>query len=187
MILDAVLGARRCWWLSPADDKWRFFCLKRDNDLRPEDYPHIAFGFGRQRTISCFPDKLPIGIEKNRTSPLVFVYLLNRRLPVDFQAIPVASCRPAPLRDHVDGSAARATPVPQGRGALQGRPSRGALCAAERKRQQGNGDSPSERQAQGGSSAIPTMLHQGGVPNAGNAEDPGPLSRAGDPPRLRPT
>ncbi|MEQ1871552.1 MAG: hypothetical protein ABL961_16170 [Vicinamibacterales bacterium] len=85
MIVDAVLGDRRCWWLSPADDKWRFFCLKRDNYLRPEDYPHIAFGSGRQRTIRCFPDKLPIGIEKDRTSQLVFVYLVNRRLPVDFR------------------------------------------------------------------------------------------------------
>ena len=85
MILDEVLGDRRCWWLSPADDKWRFFSLKRDNYLRPEDYPHIAFGSGRQRTIRCFPDKLPIGIEKDRTSQLAFVYLVNRRLPVDFR------------------------------------------------------------------------------------------------------
>ena len=85
MILDAVLGDRRCWWLSPADDKWRFFCLKRDNYLRPEDYPHIAFGSGGQETIRWFPDKLPIGIEKDRTSHLVVVYLVNRRLPVDFR------------------------------------------------------------------------------------------------------
>lgn len=85
MILDAVLGDRRCWWLSPADDKWKFFCLKRDNYLRPEDYPHIAFTAGRQRTVRCFPDKLPIGVEKDRTSHLVFVYLVNRRLPVDFR------------------------------------------------------------------------------------------------------
>ncbi len=85
MILDAVLGDRRCWWLSPADDKWRFFCLKRDNYLRPEDYPHIAFGSSWQRTIRAFPDKLPIGIEKDRTEHLVFVYLVNRRLPVDFR------------------------------------------------------------------------------------------------------
>ncbi len=84
MILDAVLGDRRHWWLSPADDKWRFFCLKRDNYLRPEDYPHIAFGSGRQRTVRCFPDKLPIGVEKDRTDHLVFLYLVNRRIPVDF-------------------------------------------------------------------------------------------------------
>ena len=65
--------------LSPADDKWRFFCLKRDNYLRPEDYPHIAFGSGRQRTLRCFPDKLPIGVERDRTDHLVFLYLVTRR------------------------------------------------------------------------------------------------------------
>ncbi len=85
MILDAILGDRRCWWLSPADDKWKFFCLMRDNYLRPEDYPHIAFGSGPQRTIRCFLDKLPIGIDKENSSRLVFVYLVNRRLPVDFR------------------------------------------------------------------------------------------------------
>ena len=85
MILDAILADRRCWWLGPADDKWKFFCLVRDNYLRPEDYPNIAFGSGRQRTIRCFPDKLPIGVEKDSTSRLVFVYLVNRRLPVDFR------------------------------------------------------------------------------------------------------
>jgi hypothetical protein len=85
MILDAVLGDRRCSWLSPASDKWRFFCLKRDNYLQPDDYPHIAFGTGRQRTIRCFPDKLPIGIEKDDHDRLVFFYLVNRRLPVDFR------------------------------------------------------------------------------------------------------
>jgi hypothetical protein len=79
------MGDRRCWWLSPADDKWRFFCWKRDNYLRPEDYPHIAFGSGRQRALRCFPDKLPIGVEKDRTDHLVFLYLVNRRIPVDFR------------------------------------------------------------------------------------------------------
>jgi hypothetical protein len=85
MLLDVILGDRRCWWMSPADDKWRFFCLKRDNRLRPEDYPHLAFGSGRERTIRCFPDKLPIGIEKDRHDHLVFLYLVNRRVPVDFR------------------------------------------------------------------------------------------------------
>ena len=65
MILDAVLGDRRCWWLSPEADKRRFFGLKRESWLQPEDYPHIACGLGRQRTIRCFPDKLPIGIGKD--------------------------------------------------------------------------------------------------------------------------
>lgn len=85
MILDAILGDQRCWWLSPADDKWKFFCVMRDNYLRPEDYPHLSFGLGRQRTIRCFPDKLPIGVEKDNTDHLVFLYLVNRRIPVDFR------------------------------------------------------------------------------------------------------
>jgi hypothetical protein len=85
MILDAVLGDRRCWWLSPEADKQRFFGLNRESWLQPEDYPHIAFGSGRQRTIRTFPDKLPIGIEKRDTRRFVFLYLVNRRLPVDFR------------------------------------------------------------------------------------------------------
>lgn len=85
MILDALLEDRRCWWLSPADDKLQFFSLMRDNRMQREDYPHIAFVAGRERTIRCFPDKLPIGIEKDSMEHLVFLYLVNRRLPVDFR------------------------------------------------------------------------------------------------------
>lgn len=39
MILDAVLGDRRCWWLSPEADKRMFFDLTRETGLRPEEYP----------------------------------------------------------------------------------------------------------------------------------------------------
>jgi hypothetical protein len=85
MILDAVLGDRRCWWLSPEGDKRAFFDLTRQTGLRPEDYPHLAFGEGRARTIRCFPDKVPIGLQKDDTSRFVFLYLVNRRLPVDFR------------------------------------------------------------------------------------------------------
>ena len=85
MILDAVLDDRHCWWLSPEADKRRFFALMQDNYLRPEDYPHITFGSGRERVIRCFPDKLPIGVEKGRTDHLVLLYLVNRRIPVDFR------------------------------------------------------------------------------------------------------
>ena len=85
MILDAVLGDRHCWWLGPEPDKRRFFALMRDNYLRPEDYPHVAFGTGRQRVIRCFPDKLPIGVEKGRSDHLVVPYLVNRSIPIDFR------------------------------------------------------------------------------------------------------
>ena len=85
MILDAVLGDRRCWWLSPECDKRAFFDRTQPTGLSPDEYPHLTFGAGRAKTIRCFPDKLPIGIEKQDTSRFVFVYLVNRRVPLDFR------------------------------------------------------------------------------------------------------
>jgi hypothetical protein len=85
MILDAVVGDRRCWWLSPEFDKRAFFDLTQQTGLGPEDYPHIAFAAAARKTIRCFPDKLPIGIEKADTSGFVFLYLVNRRIPLDFR------------------------------------------------------------------------------------------------------
>lgn len=84
MILDAVLSDRRCWWLSPETDKRTFFD-SRGTGLRPEEYPHIAFRAGPRKTVRCFPDKLPIGIEQEDTSRCVFLYLVNRRISLDFR------------------------------------------------------------------------------------------------------
>jgi hypothetical protein len=84
MILDAVLGDRRCWWLSPAEDKRTFFHA-RETGLRDAEYPHISFGAGCGKIIRCFPDKLPIGIDKEDTGRTVFVYLVTRRVPIDFR------------------------------------------------------------------------------------------------------
>ncbi len=85
MILDAVLSDRRCWWLSPEADKRTFFDVTQERGLRPEEYPHITFGSAPRKTVRCFPDKLPIGIEKEDGSRFVFLYLVNRRIPVDFR------------------------------------------------------------------------------------------------------
>jgi hypothetical protein len=85
MILDAVLGDQRCWWLSPECDKRAFFDHTKQTGLRSDEYPHITFGAGPRKTTRCFPDKLPIGIEKEDTSRFVFLYLVNRRVPVDFR------------------------------------------------------------------------------------------------------
>ena len=84
MALDAVLGDRQCWWLSPAEDKRTFFDA-RESGLRDEEYPHISFGTGRDKIIRCFPDKLPIGIDKEDTGRFVFLYLVTRRIPIDFR------------------------------------------------------------------------------------------------------
>jgi hypothetical protein len=85
MILDAVLNDRRCWWLSPEVDKRAFFDARQDTDFRLEEYPHVAFGSGPRKTVRCFPDKLPIGIEKDDVRRFVFLYLVNRRIPIDFR------------------------------------------------------------------------------------------------------
>jgi hypothetical protein len=85
MILDAVLSDQRCWWLSPEADKRTFFDVTQQTGLRPEEYPHITFASGPRKTVRCFPDKLPVGIEKEDTSRFVFLYLVNRRIPLDFR------------------------------------------------------------------------------------------------------
>jgi hypothetical protein len=84
MILDAVMSDRRCWWLSPEADKRAFFDA-RGTTLRPEEYPHIAFGSAPRKIVRCFPDKLPIGLQKEDTSRFVFLYLVTRRIPIDFR------------------------------------------------------------------------------------------------------
>ena len=85
MVLDAVLSDRRCWWLSPETDKRTFFDVAQETGLGPEEYPHITFRSGSLKTVRCFPDKLPIGIEKEDSSRFVFLFLVNRRIPVDFR------------------------------------------------------------------------------------------------------
>ncbi len=85
MILDGVLSDRRCWWLSSEADKRTFFEATHETGLRPEEYPHFKFGSGSRATVRCFPDKLPIGIQKDDTGQFVFLYLVNRRIPVDFR------------------------------------------------------------------------------------------------------
>ena len=86
MILDAVLGDRRCWWLSPADDKWKFFCLMRDNYLRPGGLPahRLRVGPAADRSLLSQTSS-PSASRRTAPSHLVFVYLVNRRIPVDFR------------------------------------------------------------------------------------------------------
>ena len=177
MILDAVLGDRRCWWLSPEADKRRFFGLKRESWLQPEDYPHIAFGSGRQRTIRCFPDKVPIGIEKDHTDHVVFLYLVNRRLPVDFRQFLIRHAELFRFPTHMDGPVARATTLQEGRRPVQSRATRRAVDTAEPKRHQSAGDVLPRAAGTGGTPRRSgRSRHQGRVPHAGDAEDPSPVS-----------
>jgi hypothetical protein len=84
MILDAVLGDRRCWWLSPAEDK-RTFSTPAKGAFETRSTRSSRFGAGRNKIIRCFPDKLPIGVDKEDSGRFVFLYLVTRRIPIDFR------------------------------------------------------------------------------------------------------
>lgn len=83
MVLDTVLGDRQLQWLGTERDKVEYFSTA--TNLRLKELPHLVFGAGPEKTIRYFPDKLPIGItDDGRTH--VFLYLVNRKTPVDFRA-----------------------------------------------------------------------------------------------------
>jgi hypothetical protein len=92
-------------WLSPAEDKRTFFDA-HDTGLRDEEYPHISFGAGRNKIIRCFPDKLPIGIDKEDTGRFVFLYLVTRRIPIDFRQFLIRHHALVLAPAHLDGSPA---------------------------------------------------------------------------------
>jgi hypothetical protein len=120
MILDAVLGDRRCWWLSPECDKRAFFDLTQQTGLRPEDYPNIAFGAGRAEVIRCFPDKLPIGIQKGRHESVRVSLPREPAAPGGLPPVPHPSRRAAPLPPPMDRPIAPAATFQKGGGAVQG-------------------------------------------------------------------
>ena len=82
MLLDAIIARPDVTWLATEQDKLAHFA--RNSRLRPQDLPHLRFGNERGLTTRYFPDKLPIGIDPDGTH--VFIYLVTRRLPVDFRA-----------------------------------------------------------------------------------------------------
>jgi hypothetical protein len=83
MVLDAVIARPDITWMATEREKVAYFT--RETRLRPQDLPHLRFGNDRGTTVRYFPDKLPIGIEPDHRTH-VFVYLVTRRLPVDFRA-----------------------------------------------------------------------------------------------------
>jgi hypothetical protein len=59
MILDAVLGDRRCCWLSPECDKRTFFDVTQGTGLSPEEYPHVGFGADARKQSAASPTSSP--------------------------------------------------------------------------------------------------------------------------------
>lgn len=85
MILDAVLVDKRHTWLGTEQDKLAYFKASLGDRFRLDDLPRLTFGDGDQKTIRYFPDKLPIGVERDYGPRHVFLYLVTREVPAAFR------------------------------------------------------------------------------------------------------
>jgi hypothetical protein len=86
MMLDGVLADRgRYSWLGTERDKVAYFtnCM----NIRHHDLPQITFQSedGERERTRYFPDKLPIGCERDGSIRHVFLYLVTREVPIDFR------------------------------------------------------------------------------------------------------
>jgi len=84
MVLDAVLADRTFTWLGTEFDKRSYFMRVLAERLELREFPHLTFGSGTSSRRRYFPDKLPIGVQSDRTDH-VFLYLVTRPIPVDFR------------------------------------------------------------------------------------------------------
>ena len=82
MVLDGVLADRRHRWLATEREKIAHFT--RVTRLSRSELPHISFGVQPDETVRYFAEKLPIGIDPDGRRH-VFIYLVTRRLPIDFR------------------------------------------------------------------------------------------------------
>src|SRR5258705_6521771 len=83
MVLDAVLADSELTWLGTEREKVSYFA--RHTRLQARELPYLTFGTPPSTTVRYFPEKLPIGVDAGHWRH-VFVYLVTRRLPVDFRA-----------------------------------------------------------------------------------------------------
>lgn len=84
MLLDAVLSDSQYHWLGTERDKFRYFDKAMKRDIPADWYPHIAFQSEDRETLRLFPEKLPIGVDKEGRDH-VFLYLATRANPWDFR------------------------------------------------------------------------------------------------------
>lgn len=85
MLLDAVLDDPSMIWLAPSVDKRQHFMDRLRNRLELIDMPQLRFGDGPSRIHRYFPDKLPIGDDRERSDHHVFVFLVTTPVPWDFR------------------------------------------------------------------------------------------------------
>ena len=87
MLLDVVLGDQHHYWLGTEKDKVGYLQNhdRSGDKLADEVFPKLVYGAGQSKTIRYFPDKLPIGIEKQDGRRLLFVYLVRHQRPDEFR------------------------------------------------------------------------------------------------------
>ena len=83
---------RRCWrtrtftWLGTERDKYATSSACCYARVEPQEFPHLRFGREPQLTVRYFPDKLPIGVQADRTEH-VFLYLVTSQLRGGLQTV----------------------------------------------------------------------------------------------------
>ena len=83
-VLDGVLADRSLTWLGSEREKRRHFKERLGDRLRDNEYPRLLFGEKPNVTVRYFPDKLPIGYERDQYRH-VFIYLARSASPMDFR------------------------------------------------------------------------------------------------------
>jgi hypothetical protein len=84
MILDGVLADRSVTWLGSEREKRRYFKQRLGEALRDDEYPRLVFGKRPNVTVRYFPDKLPIGYDRDHRRHL-FMYLARSPSPMDYR------------------------------------------------------------------------------------------------------
>ena len=84
MILDGVLADRSITWLGSEREKRFYFKRRLSDSLRDDEYPRLVFGKRPNVTVRYFPDKLPIGYDRDHYRH-VFMYLARSPSPMDFR------------------------------------------------------------------------------------------------------
>lgn len=84
MVLDGVLADRSVTWLGSEREKCRYFKQHLGDRLRDDEYPSLVFGQRPNVTVRYFPDKLPIGYDRDHRRH-VFMYLARSPSPMDFR------------------------------------------------------------------------------------------------------
>jgi len=128
MLLDAVLADRTFTWLGTERDKYTYFVRLLHGRVETREFPHLRFGREPLLTVRFFPDKLPIGVQADRTDH-VFLYLITSAVPADFRVFLYYARRDPPSAPAVDDPRARPAAVRRVHSSLRARRPRGARDA----------------------------------------------------------